>query len=253
MRGGTELCDECEEATGVAKRLVPAVVLKQFINFSGLGVIAKGRREENGVTCCQPRISCQSIKSYLSPIMSSPMCARPVASSLGGVKVVSRRGIPQTAYYYDNKINGNAVACRSNIPLDVRIRAVRRIIRPSVMISADDDGCGIISASSSSAAAGSWRKGFGGSLRTLSSLTRRSTSGYVFTFAGAPISWFSKLQQTTTLSSTEAEYVELLLNVFVRLFSFATSYGLNLAFPSLHLLLFAVRDNNGAIHDSLYS
>ena len=36
---------------------------------------------------------------------------------------------------------------------------------------------------------------------------RRSTSGYVFTLAGAPISWFSKLQQTTTLSSTEAEYV----------------------------------------------
>lgn len=37
--------------------------------------------------------------------------------------------------------------------------------------------------------------------------TRRSTSGYVFLFNGAPFSWKSKRQPTVTLSSCEAEYV----------------------------------------------
>ena len=36
---------------------------------------------------------------------------------------------------------------------------------------------------------------------------RKSTSGYVYTFAGGAISWRSKKQSTVALSSTEAEYV----------------------------------------------
>lgn len=36
---------------------------------------------------------------------------------------------------------------------------------------------------------------------------RRSTTGYVFTFAGEPISWKSTLQSTVALSTTEAEYM----------------------------------------------
>ena len=39
--------------------------------------------------------------------------------------------------------------------------------------------------------------------------TRKSTGGYIFTAAGAPISWASRRQQIVTLSSTEAEYVAL--------------------------------------------
>ncbi|RDX84971.1 hypothetical protein CR513_33902, partial [Mucuna pruriens] len=38
---------------------------------------------------------------------------------------------------------------------------------------------------------------------------RRSTSGYVFTFAGGAISWQSKLQKCVALSTTEAEYIAL--------------------------------------------
>ncbi|TQD80644.1 hypothetical protein C1H46_033823 [Malus baccata] len=38
---------------------------------------------------------------------------------------------------------------------------------------------------------------------------RRSTSGYVFTCAGGPISWRALLQPITTLSTTEAEYIAL--------------------------------------------
>ncbi|MCO5556827.1 hypothetical protein L7F22_010380 [Adiantum nelumboides] len=36
---------------------------------------------------------------------------------------------------------------------------------------------------------------------------QRSTSGYLYTFAGGAISWFSRLQSCTTLTITEAEYV----------------------------------------------
>lgn len=36
---------------------------------------------------------------------------------------------------------------------------------------------------------------------------RHSTSGYVVTFAGGPISWFSRKQSIVALSTTEAEYV----------------------------------------------
>ncbi|RAN85622.1 hypothetical protein B5P41_33980, partial [Bacillus sp. SRB_28] len=39
--------------------------------------------------------------------------------------------------------------------------------------------------------------------------TRRSTTGFVFTFHDAPISWKSKLQPSTALSSVESEYIAL--------------------------------------------
>ena len=37
--------------------------------------------------------------------------------------------------------------------------------------------------------------------------TRRSTTGYVYTFGGTAVSWVSQLQKLVALSTTEAEYV----------------------------------------------
>ena len=36
---------------------------------------------------------------------------------------------------------------------------------------------------------------------------RKSTSGFLFTFAGGAVSWQSKLQKCVALSTTEAEYI----------------------------------------------
>ena len=38
--------------------------------------------------------------------------------------------------------------------------------------------------------------------------TRKSTTGYLYTFAGAAISWVSKLQRIVALSTTEVEYID---------------------------------------------
>nr|GEY07464.1 retrovirus-related Pol polyprotein from transposon TNT 1-94 [Tanacetum cinerariifolium] len=52
-----------------------------------------------------------------------------------------------------------------------------------------------------------WVEGYRDSDYTGDLYKRRSTTGYVFTMAKAPVSWKSTLQSTTTLSTTEAEYM----------------------------------------------
>ena len=58
---------------------------------------------------------------------------------------------------------------------------------------ADADFCGL------------WNKDRG----EFDSMTSKSRTGFVITYAGCPITWASKLQSLTALSSTEAEYIAL--------------------------------------------
>ena len=37
--------------------------------------------------------------------------------------------------------------------------------------------------------------------------TRKSTTGYLYTFVGAAVSWVSRLQRIVALSTTEVEYI----------------------------------------------
>jgi len=37
--------------------------------------------------------------------------------------------------------------------------------------------------------------------------TRKSTTGYLYTFAGAIVSWVSRVQRIVALSTTEVEYI----------------------------------------------
>ena len=40
--------------------------------------------------------------------------------------------------------------------------------------------------------------------------TRKSTTGYVYTFAGAAMSWVSRLQRVVALSTTKVEYMAMI-------------------------------------------
>jgi hypothetical protein len=74
--------------------------------------------------------------------------------------------------------------------------------------------------------------------------TRRSTSGYVFTFAGAAISWRSNKQPVVALSSTEAEYIAgtLATQEAVYLKFLFRDLGFNVSVPTTLCI-----DNQGAI------
>ena len=52
---------------------------------------------------------------------------------------------------------------------------------------------------------GNWRQ----SDAHIDPMTAKSRSGWIICFAGAPITWASKLQTITALSTTEAEYIAL--------------------------------------------
>ncbi|GAA0170798.1 hypothetical protein LIER_24982 [Lithospermum erythrorhizon] len=44
---------------------------------------------------------------------------------------------------------------------------------------------------------------------------KRSTSGYVFVFAGGAVSWQSKLQKCVALSTTEVEYIAVTYTIYL--------------------------------------
>ena len=65
--------------------------------------------------------------------------------------------------------------------------------------------------------------------------THHSTSGYVFTMAGGPVSWSSKRQVMVALSTTEAEYMSLTqaAQQSLWMYSFMSKVGLTQNFPTI--------------------
>ena len=83
-------------------------------------------------------------------------------------------------------------------------------------------------------------------------MTVKSRSGWIIKFAGAPITWASKMQTITALSTTEAEYIALSTSLrevipLMGMLKEATEQGLCIAFlpPKIHCTVF--EDNSGAL------
>ena len=83
-------------------------------------------------------------------------------------------------------------------------------------------------------------------------MTAKSWSGWVITYAGCPITWSSKLQTLTALSTMEAEYIALLSALrdqilIMQLLKQVIARGIDEKFtpPRVHCMAF--EDNGGAI------
>ncbi len=74
--------------------------------------------------------------------------------------------------------------------------------------------------------------------------TRRSTSGYLITFAGGAVAWQSKLQKCVALSTTEAEFIAATESCKELLW--LRKYIEELGFKQEHYVLYC--DNQSAIH-----
>ena len=83
-------------------------------------------------------------------------------------------------------------------------------------------------------------------------MTAKSRSGWVITYAGCPITWSSKLQTLTALSSTEAKYVALssVLRdqiLIMQLMKEVIKQGIDVKFMPHRMHCTAFEDNGGAI------
>ena len=83
-------------------------------------------------------------------------------------------------------------------------------------------------------------------------MTAKSRSGWVIRFAGAPITWASKIQTITALSTTEAEYIALSMSLrevipLMGMLKEATEQGVSIPNlpPKIYCTVF--EDNSGAL------
>ena len=94
--------------------------------------------------------------------------------------------------------------------------------------------------------------GFDGKIVGTDPTTSKSCSGWAITYAGCPVTWASKIQTLTALSTTEAEYIALSttcqeLIPMLELTKEMCSYHIksHLAIPKIHCKVF--EDNSGAL------
>ena len=83
-------------------------------------------------------------------------------------------------------------------------------------------------------------------------MTSKSRSGWIIRFAGAPITWVSKMQTITELSTMEAEYIALSTSLrevipLMGILKEAREQGLQVQYipPKIHSTVF--EDNSGAL------
>ena len=76
-------------------------------------------------------------------------------------------------------------------------------------------------------------------------MTSKSRSGWLVCFAGAPITWASKMQTITAMSTTEAKYIA--LSTSLRVLPEAREHGLQVDYlpPKVHCTVF--EDNSGGL------
>ena len=96
--------------------------------------------------------------------------------------------------------------------------------------------------------AGNWRK----CTAHHDPMTSKSRSGWLVRFAGAPITWASKMQTITAMSTTEAEYIALSTSLrevipMMGMLQEAREHGLKMDYlpPKVHCTVF--EDNSGAL------
>ena len=96
--------------------------------------------------------------------------------------------------------------------------------------------------------AGNWRK----CDAHVDPMTSKSRSGWLVRFAGAPITWASKMQTITVMSTTEAEYITLSTRLrevipLMGMLREAREHGLTIDYlpPKVHCTVF--EDNSGAL------
>ena len=96
--------------------------------------------------------------------------------------------------------------------------------------------------------AGNWRQAD----THIDPMTSKSRSSWIIRFAGAPITWASKMQTITAMSTTEAEYIALSTSLrqvipLIGLLKEAREQGLEVGNlpPRIHCTVF--EDNSGAL------
>ena len=148
------------------------------------------------------RFGLSDSKSVVSPIDpavklvvdSKDVMECPYREAIGSLNFISQVTRPDITY----AVNTLARFCTS--PKAVHWHAVKRIMR---FLKGSID-FSITYGRSEEGLVGYCDSDWGGD-----ELERRSTSGYVFTLHGGPVAWTSRLQKTTALSVTEAEYMSL--------------------------------------------
>ena len=174
-----------------------------------VGMEIKRDRESKSITISQrgyiarvlERFGLSDSKPVVSPIDASvklvvdskDVITCPYREAIGSLNYVSQITRPDITF----AVNTLARFCTS--PKAVHWNAVKRVMR--YLKSTIDFS---ITYGGSEELVGYCDSDWGGE-----ELERRSTSGYVFTLFGGPVAWSSRLQKTTALSVTEAEYMSL--------------------------------------------